>query len=119
MNAGWHKAMSANKAGRMKHGGGSSMHGNGKHSNGGASKKKSASTAGMSRSRKKSTNKALMPAAPSAAEQNDWRAESDLRTLAEAEKIKADESRLKLAQRKAIEQAKAAEANLRLVQTGA
>lgn len=48
-------------------------------------------------------------------EDKGWRAESDLRTLAEAERIKSDKTRLTLAQSKAIEQAKAAEANLKLV----
>lgn len=48
-------------------------------------------------------------------EDKSWRAESDLRTLAEAERIRSDKTRLTLAQSKAIEQAEAAEANLKLV----
>lgn len=52
-------------------------------------------------------------------EEKSWRAESDLRTLAEAERIKGDKQRLTLAQSKAIEQAEAAKANLKLVATSA
>ena len=39
----------------------------------------------------------------SAADDKDWRAESDMRTLAEAEEIRKDPARLKAAQAKARE----------------
>ncbi|MEQ9131093.1 MAG: hypothetical protein RJQ08_13705 [Salinisphaeraceae bacterium] len=40
------------------------------------------------------------------AEEKDWRAEDDLRTLIEAEKIKRDDARLKAAMKKKREMAK-------------
>lgn len=51
-----------------------------------------------------SKDKSAGPQGPS---EGDWRAESDLRTLIEAEKIKADKPRLKAALAKKDEQAKA------------
>lgn len=44
---------------------------------------------------------------PMDAEERDWRAEDDLRTLIGAEKIKADDARLKAAMKKRDEMAKA------------
>lgn len=41
------------------------------------------------------------------AEDKEWRADSDLRTLIEAEKIKADPERLKAAMKKRVEMKKA------------
>lgn len=41
------------------------------------------------------------------AEEKEWRADSDLRTLIEAEKIKADPERLKAAMKKRVEMKKA------------
>lgn len=43
---------------------------------------------------------------PSEKEMNDWQAESDLRTLTDAEKIKSDKDRLKRAMKKRDEMAK-------------
>lgn len=43
---------------------------------------------------------------PSAADEKEWRAESDLRTLIDAEKIKADAPRLKAAMAKQAEMKK-------------
>lgn len=67
----------------------------------------------MSKPRAKKSNMTCGPLA--CAEDKSWRAESDLRTLAEAERIKGDKARLTMAQSKAIEQAEAAKANLKLV----
>lgn len=43
------------------------------------------------------------------AEENDWMAENDLRTLIDAEKIKADPKRMKAAMKKQTEMKKALE----------
>lgn len=67
----------------------------------------------MSKPRAKPSAKSCGPSL--CAEDKSWRAESDLRTLAEAERIKGDKARLTMAQSKAIEQAEAAKANLKLV----
>ena len=48
-----------------------------------------------------------MPSRKMSAEEKDWQAESDLRTLIEAEKVKADKPRLKAAMAKKREMQKA------------
>lgn len=103
MSAGWSIAAKANKVAPRP------AQSNARHSSSSAAPARKKKVATMSKPRAKSRVPAMC------GEDKNWRAESDLRTLAEAERIKGDKSRLTLAQDKAIEQAEAAKANLKLV----
>lgn len=107
MSAGWAIAAKANKVAPRQ------AQSRARSSSSAPAKKKVAT---MSKPRAKSSGggKTCGPALL-CAEDKSWRAESDLRTLAEAERIKGDKARLTMAQSKAIEQAEAAKANLKLV----